>query len=74
MRLHWLRGIFIVIGLLVVFQLFFRYQYVSAGGIVWRIDRLTQDATRVEEREPNPSSTVSAGGPIQWNTPTPAPR
>jgi hypothetical protein len=30
-----------LVALWVLFQVFFRYQYVSAANFVWRIDRLT---------------------------------
>lgn len=39
-----LKAVYALATLVVIwmlFQVFFRYQYVSAGNIVWRIDRLT---------------------------------
>lgn len=36
---------------LFAFQFFLRYQYVSANGRVWRVDRLTQQTCRMEGAE-----------------------
>jgi len=33
------------------FQLFFRYQYVTTNGAVWRVDRLSQQTCRMEGAE-----------------------
>jgi len=30
-----------------VFQLFFRYQYLNADGVTWRVDRLTQETCQM---------------------------
>jgi hypothetical protein len=37
-----------VIALLLVFQFFFRYQYMEANGKTWRIDRLTQQTCQLD--------------------------
>jgi hypothetical protein len=37
-----------VIALLLMFQLFFRYQYMEANGVTWRIDRLTQQTCQLD--------------------------
>jgi hypothetical protein len=31
----------------VIFQLFFRYEYLENGGVLWRIDRVTQQMCQV---------------------------
>jgi len=54
-------------GLLItalLFQLFFRYQYLDANGVTWRIDRLTQQTCKISIGEAQcapstPSATVS---------------
>jgi hypothetical protein len=47
---------------LFAFQLFFRYQYMQANGVTWRIDRLTQQTCKVDigqaRCEPGASVTV----------------
>ena len=40
-----------VVLFLFAFQFFLRYQYVSANGRVWRVDRLTQQTCRMEGAE-----------------------
>jgi len=40
-----------VVLFLFAFEFFFRYQYVSANGRVWRIDRLTQQTCRMDGPE-----------------------
>ena len=46
-KLKWLLQAIGVLVLLVVlavdFQVFFRYDYIEAGGVQWRIDRLTNE-------------------------------
>ena len=37
-----------VVAVLLIFQLFFRYQYMEANGVTWRIDRLTQQTCQVD--------------------------
>jgi hypothetical protein len=37
-----------VMALLLVFQLFFRYQYMEVNGKTWRIDRLTQQTCQLD--------------------------
>lgn len=49
MRLKAGYALMMLIALWVLFQVFFRYQYVSTGNWVWRIDRLT--GTRCEVRD-----------------------
>jgi len=36
-----------LIAVLVVFQLFFRYQYIETDGVLWRVDRITQQTCRI---------------------------
>jgi hypothetical protein len=49
--MKWREVFYAVLALLVlavIFQLFFRYQYVSGGdGFVWRVDRLTRQSCLV---------------------------
>jgi hypothetical protein len=66
-RRHALLSGYLIAGILVMallFQLFFRYQYVTANGLTWRIDRLTQQTCRLSIGEmpcapSTPSATVS---------------
>lgn len=39
----------VVAALVVIFQLFFRYEYLSGGSAVYRIDRITHQVCRVVE-------------------------
>lgn len=46
------------------FQLFFRYEYLTAGGVTWRIDRVTQETCQIAIGQAkcvqtSPSTTVS---------------
>jgi hypothetical protein len=55
-------GALLIAGFL--FQFFFRYQYVNANGVTWRIDRVTQQTCKVSIGEAQctpstPSATVS---------------
>lgn len=67
LRQYALPAAYIVGGLLItalLFQLFFRYQYLDANGVTWRIDRLTQQTCKVGIGEAQcapstPSATVS---------------
>lgn len=48
----------------IVFELFFRYRYVSAGDQVWRIDRITEQACLVRAGSADCSSgTTAAAAP-----------
>lgn len=54
---------YVTIASAVVFQLFFRYQYVAVGNEVWSIDRLTRHATTIvaaPTRAPVPKTVVRA--------------
>ncbi len=46
----------------IVFELFFRYRYVSAGDNVWRIDRITEQAclVRAGNADCSPGTTAAA--------------
>lgn len=52
---QWTRSVLYAAGAIVLclfaFQLFFRYQYMSVNGRVWRVDRLTQQTCRMEGAE-----------------------
>ena len=52
---QWGRSALVAAGAMVLFtfafQLFFRYQYITTNGIVWRIDRLSQQSCRIEGAE-----------------------
>jgi len=62
-----------LIGLALLFQLFFRYQYLTADGVTWRIDRLTQQTCRVSIGQAqcmasSPSATVSTSTSTSTST------
>lgn len=40
-----------VVLFMFAFQFFFRYEYVTTNGVVWRIDRLTQQSCRMDGLE-----------------------
>jgi len=41
-------GLLVLLTILAVdFQVFFRYDYIEAGGVQWRIDRLTKEKCHV---------------------------
>ncbi len=54
---------------LIVFELFFRYRYVSAGDNVWRIDRVTEQACLVRA-----GNADCASGPTAAAAPRIAPK
>ncbi|WP_300609338.1 hypothetical protein [Trebonia sp.] len=59
----------LVLGLIaLIFQLFFRYQYLENNGVLWRIDRLTQQMCQVHVGEAMcaaDSPAAAAPAPVQ---------
>jgi hypothetical protein len=57
-------ALIVVAIVLIIFELFFRYRYVHAGGQLWRIDRVTEQAclVRIGDAMCSPS-TVPVGAP-----------
>jgi hypothetical protein len=54
----------VLIGVMFLFQLFFRYTYFQNGGVLWRVDRLTQQMCRYNPGDggcvvPKPSTSTS---------------
>jgi hypothetical protein len=52
-----------------IFQLFFRYQYLENGGILWRVDRLTQQMCQVSIGEPRCTTDLTSA-PVKPSTST----
>jgi len=77
-RRYLLQGGYLIGSILLMallFQLFFRYQYVSANGLTWRVDRLTQKTCRLSIGQmpcatSTPSATVSTSTSISTSTST----
>ncbi len=71
-----LAAAYIAGGLLItalLFQLFFRYQYLEANGVTWRVDRLTQQTCKVAIGEAQctpsaPAATVSTSTSTSTST------
>jgi hypothetical protein len=68
-------GLSVVGGLIAValmFQLFFRYQYLENNGVLWRVDRLTQKMCQVNIGEARckipPSTSVSTSTTLSTST------
>jgi hypothetical protein len=58
-----------------VFQFFFRYQYVEKQGVLWRVDRLTQQTCRLSTAQPgcaaaSPSTSLSTSTALSTSTST----
>jgi hypothetical protein len=58
--LHWLEIVVLTLVAAAIFQVFLRYQYVSADGTTWRIDRVTRQVCamhrdRAECTAPSPA-------------------
>lgn len=45
-----------------VFQLFFRYQYLENRGVLWRVDRLTEQTCQVSIGEARCNSVAPSAG------------
>jgi hypothetical protein len=48
--MNWHLGLSVVgalIAVIFIFQLFFRYQYLENNGVLWRVDRMTQQMCQV---------------------------
>ena len=44
---RYLMGLAVVLAVVAVFQLFFRYEYVTSAGTIFRIDRITHQVCKV---------------------------
>jgi hypothetical protein len=65
-------GAFVAVALL--FQLFFRYQYLETNGVLWRVDRLTQQMCQVNIGEarckvsPSTATSLSVSPSVSTST------
>jgi hypothetical protein len=74
---NWHRVLYVAGGLLAVgfiFQFFFRYGYIENQGVLWRVDRLTQQMCQVQIGEArckiSPSTAVSTSTSTSLSTST----
>lgn len=59
-----------VVAVLLIFQLFFRYQYMEANGVTWRIDRLTQQTCQLDIGNARCDRVASASRSVSTSTST----